>query len=111
MEQLLGTEKYMRHVAICVEQSASQCGIATDLMRLSVEHARKEQLRFITAMCSWKLPFKLASKMGYKVVRHLSYKDYAKSHPGLSPQQQSGLLALAEAEGEARVMVKQLCDS
>ena len=98
----------MRHVAICVQESASQCGIATDLMRLSVQHAKKEELRFITAMCSWKLPLKLATKMGYQVVRQLSYAEYAKSQTHLSPQQQSGLLALAQLEGEARVMIKKL---
>ena len=108
MTDFLETDRFMRHVAICVRPSSSQCGIATDLMRLSVKHAQKEELQYITAMCSWKLPFKLATKMGYKLAHQLSYKDYASTQSFSAPQLQQAFLNLAASEGEARIMVKKL---
>ncbi|XP_009858449.3 uncharacterized protein LOC104265652 [Ciona intestinalis] len=102
MASLLNTDQFMRHIAICVEQSSSQCGIATQLMIMSVQFAKREQLKYLTAMCSWSLPYKLSLKMGFKVVREISYSDYAKNHahPSMVPR----FMELAKKEKAARVM-------
>ena len=105
---LLGTQDFMRHVAICVKPSTSQCGIASDLMRLSLDYAKQLNLKYITAMCSWKLPYKLAAKMGYKMVRELSYRDYADKRALLDTEQRNAFLSLAVTEEKARIMVKKL---
>uniref|UniRef100_H2ZAC2 N-acetyltransferase domain-containing protein n=1 Tax=Ciona savignyi TaxID=51511 RepID=H2ZAC2_CIOSA len=106
MVSILGTDQFMRHIAICVEESASQCGIATQLMVMSVQFAKQEQLKHLTAMCSWKLPFKLATKMGFRKVREFAYADYAAkyAHPDVAPR----FLKLSETESAARVMVRDL---
>ncbi|XP_076801224.1 uncharacterized protein LOC143445788 [Clavelina lepadiformis] len=105
--KLLGTDRFMRHVAICVEPSVAQCGIATSLMKKSLKLAKTERLRHLTAMCSWKLPFQLATKMGFENVREVAYADYAER------QRKSGEVyepfeKLAVSEGAARMMVKNL---
>lgn len=104
-EKLLGTDKYMRHVAICVKPSATQCGIATDLMSLSVRCAVERNLSHMVAMCSWRLPYKLANKMGYTLSRELAYVDYANLVGG-APR--DAFLKLADSEEKARIMVKKI---
>nr|CAB3260304.1 uncharacterized protein LOC100175087 [Phallusia mammillata] len=104
--KLLGTDSFMRHVAICVEPGAIQCGVATDLMKASAKHAKVNGLKNMVAMCSWKLPYKLAQKVGFRSVLRVPYAEYAESLRCEGEKAMEPFLSLAKSEGVAHTMVR-----
>jgi len=104
--KILGTDLYMRHVAICVEPGVAQCGIATELMKASVRFAMTNGLKNMAAMCSWRLPYSLAKKVGFRCINKVSYADYAQLIKSEGPKAMKPFLKLAESEGAAHVMVR-----
>lgn len=91
----------------------ARSGLATMMMRMSVEYSKRHRLRHMVAMCSGNMATGLALKMGFRLVKEIPYTSYVDPTQSIGYEEDQEwliphkpFLSLAETHASAKVMVR-----
>nr|XP_039266575.1 uncharacterized protein LOC120342002 [Styela clava]XP_039267435.1 uncharacterized protein LOC120342594 [Styela clava] len=85
LKNVVGTENYMEHIFVSVNQAYAKRGIATELYRRSELLANQHGCKKLIAICSNSYTRRSTEKIGYKLINEIKYDNYIDEVTGEKP--------------------------